>query len=1012
MKKLLQLIDNNILRFGVAFAILFTALYPKLPSINIDNTWVYIRLEDFVILALALIWFVQLVRRKVSLPRPEGYALLLYWIAGLASLIYCLTFIAPTLANFFPSVAWLQYFRRIEYMILFFIAFSSVKNVKDVYFYLITLCITIFGIVFYGFGQRFYTILWKLFPDFFQTYPFCFPAFLTGNEEFAKGTPLCLNELSRVSSTFGGHYDLSAYMVMVIPVLIALAFAVKRWSLRIAIILLALLSLEVLNFTSSRTSFGAYVIGVVGMLVLWQKKKWIIPIMVVSVGVMMLFGNATIQRFSNTIQEVQVVSTDEALPSDLQKIIKDAKTAEEQKNAEIPPASDFTVGANKPPTDSGYTAVLTEEQLRKIQSGEIAISSVSGSFLIKKAYALDISFTTRFQAEWPRNWNAFLFSPIFGTGYSSLTLATDNDYLRALGETGLVGLLAFLFIFVIFGIFMKHSVKEIKDPIVKALVFGLAGGTIGLLINAVLIDVFEASKVAEPFWILTGIGVGAAKLFLKKPIDYKSSLKSFFTSPIMLVLYLMIIILVGYAASIKNFFVADDFTWLRWAATAAPSDLAMYFVNAQDFFYRPLDKVIVYFLYMLFSFNPEGYHVFLLLVHFLTTIAVYILGSRYAKSRLIGFLTAATFALLPVHTENMFWFSTLSIGLASMFILYAMICYHYFRMKKSIVAYIAAVILSALAFVSYEISVIIPLIFVVLDIFIYKPKRSFKFIQTYLPFIILVILYFVMRSVSGAFSGGGDYSYNLAKVVPNVIGNFLGYIGLFLSGTSFIAAYDGIRGNLRSMWLVLSVAGIVIIGGLSYMFYRSKKQVLKFVKHDNAQLVIFGIVFAFVSLLPFLPLGNISPRYEYLASFGLSLAFVVLVYALIKQIIRQKTIFVSVLLVVFGCISFLHFNQNQTEQLKWSQSGAIAQSMLLTFRTGYASFTPNDTVYFVDVPAKYEGVWLFPVGLSDGLWFIYRENTPKVVQTNSLEQAKSAKLANPTKTYIFQYRNGTISEVK
>ncbi len=1012
MKKLLQLIDNNILRFGVAFAILFTALYPKLPSINIDNTWVYIRLEDFVIAALALIWLIQLVRRKVSLPRPEGYALILYWVAGLASLLYCLTFIAPTLANFFPSVAWLQYFRRIEYMILFFIAFSSVRNVKDVYFYLITLCITILGIVFYGFGQRFYTILWKIFPDFFQTYPFCFPAFLTGNEEFAKGTPLCLNELSRVSSTFGGHYDLSAYMVMVIPVLIALVFAVKRWSLKILIAILALFALEVLNFTSSRTSFGAYVIGVVGMLILWQKKRWIIPIMVVSVGVMMLFGNATIQRFSNTIQEVQVVSSENALPADLQKIIADAKKAEEQKNAEVPPASDFTVGSDKTGSQSGYTTVLTQEQLQSIQNGDIAISSVSGSFLIKKAYALDISFTTRFQAEWPRNWNAFLFSPIFGTGYSSLTLATDNDYLRALGETGLVGLLTFLFIFVILGIFMKHSVKDTKDPIVRALLFGLAGGTIGLLVNAVLIDVFEASKVAEPFWILMGIGVGAAKLYQKKPIDYKQSLKGFFTAPIMLLLYLLIIILVGYAASIKNFFVADDFTWLRWAATAMPTDLPMYFVNAQDFFYRPLDKVVVYFLYMLFSFNPEGYHLFILLLHFLSTVAVYLLGSRLTKSRLVGFLTAVLFALLPAHTENLFWFSTLSIGLASMFILYAMLCYHYFRTKHMTVAYVGAVILSALAFVSYEISVIIPLLFIAMDVLIYKPKRSAKLLMTYLPFVLLVVLYFVMRSVSGAFSGGGDYSYNLAKIVPNVIGNFLGYLGLFFGGASFLPAYDGLRSNLRSQWLVLSGVSLLILGAGAYYFYKAKKQLTKLITHTNAQLILFGIIFAFISLLPFLPLGNISARYMYLGSFGLCLSFVIIVYAFLKQIIKQKTLFVSVILILFAIVALLASNQNKNEQLKWSQSGSIAQGMLLTFRTGYASFTPKDTLYLVNVPAKHQDVWLFPVGLQDGLWFIYREKTPKVVQTNSLDQATSAKVANPANTYIFQYKNGTISEVK
>lgn len=1012
MKKVLQLIDNNLLRFGVAFAILFTALYPKLPSINVNNTWVYIRLEDFVILALAIIWFIQLLRRKVSLPRPEGYAIILYWIAGLASLLYVFSFIAPTLTNFFPTVAWLQYFRRIEYMILFFIAFASVKNIKDVYFYLTTLCITVLGIVIYGFGQRFYTILWKIFPDFFQTYPFCFPAFLTGNEEFAKGTPICLNELSRVNSTFGGHYDLSAYMVMVIPILVALAFAVKRWWFKALIIFLALLALEVLNFTSSRTSFGAYVIGITTMLILWQKKRWIIPVLAVSVGVMLLFGNATIQRFSNTIQEVQVVSVEDELPADLQKIIADAKRAEELKNAEVPPPSDFTVGTASVATKSGYTAILTDEQLRQIQSGDIAISSVSGSFLIKKAYALDISFTTRFQAEWPRNWNAFLFSPVFGTGYSSLTLATDNDYLRALGETGLVGLLTFLLIFVVLGIFMRRSVPDVKDPIAKALLFGLAGGVIGLLINAVLIDVFEASKVAEPLWILLGIGVAAGKLYLKKPINYKKELYNFFVSPIMLGIYLLLLILTNYVVSINNFFVADDFSWLRWAAEASPSDLPKYFISSQDFFYRPLDKIVMYYLYMLFSFQPEGYRVFMIFLHFLTSIGVYLLALKATKQRLIAFLTAVLFAVLPAHTENIFWFSTLSMALSSLFIVYASWLFIHFREKKSVIAYITAIILSALAFTAYEVAVVIPFIFIVIDLFITKPKRNLKTILAYLPFFILLALYFVMRSVSGAFAGGGDYSYNMARIVPNVLGNFMGYIGLFFSGLSFIPVYDTLRGNLRTLSVVISVSGLVIIGVVGFLFYKSRKKFMSVLKYDAAQHILFGVAFTFVALLPFLPLGNIAPRYLYLASFGLSLAFVVGVVVLLRTFIKSKMAFTVVTFALFAVIAGFHFVQNKEEQTKWFNAGVIAEETLLYFRTGYASFTPKDTVYMVDAPVKNNGVWVFPVGLNDGVWFIYRESTPQIKQTSSLEEAQNAKGQNPTGTYIFQFKNGTISEVK
>ena len=52
----------------------------------------------------------------------------------------------------------------------------------------------------------------------------------------------------------------------------------------------------------------------------------------------------------------------------------------------------------------------------------------------------------RFNVEWPRAITAFSKNPLLGTGPGSITLATDNDYLRSLGESGLLGFITFAFI--------------------------------------------------------------------------------------------------------------------------------------------------------------------------------------------------------------------------------------------------------------------------------------------------------------------------------------------------------------------------------------------------------------------------------------------------------------------------------------------------------------------------------------------------------------------------------------
>jgi hypothetical protein len=552
---------------------------------------------------------------------------------------------------------------------------------------------------------------------------------------------------------------------------------------------------------------------------------------------------------------------------------------------------------------------------------------------------------------------------------------------------------------------MKNIIWHVKDKIVQAFLFGLAGGVVGLLTNAVLIDVFEASKVAEPLWILLGIGVGAGYLYKTHPINYKSELLHIFTSRVMVLVYLLIIVLTVFVGSINNFFVADDFTWLRWAAEAKLQDIPSYFISAPDFFYRPIDKTIVYFLYQLFSFQPQGYHLFILFIHFLTVVGVYYLSKQLFKNKVLGFLTAVLFALHPVHHENIYWFSTLSVTISAFFMIYVVLSYMHFREKASKISYGIAILLSILALLTYEIAVIMPLLLMAVDIFIMKPKRNRKLFYEYLPFIILVPLYFAIRAFANAFSGGGDYSYNLLNLPFNVVGNYIGYIGLFLSGNSAIPVYAMLRDSLRNQPL-LAAAILILVGIiLCIIGFTFRKKLLRILKNQYIMIICFGMIFAAISLLPFLGLGNIAPRYFYLASVGFSLAFV----ALLQYIgsFTPKTIqkhLMVILIVLVTVISFCFYKEDQHMAQQWNTAGKITEHVLKFFRVDYESFSNKTQVYFVGAPLKYNDAWLFPVGLNDALWFIYRERQPKVYQVPTIGEAKAQIKAMQTKeNFIFKF---------
>lgn len=1034
MKKLLQWHDAYTLKILVCLLILVTALYPKLPSIHIVRTWVYIRLEDFLILTTVLVWFVQLIRHKVAFPKWIGGAIGGYWAIGLISMICSFFFIMPQLSGVFPHLAALSFLRRIEYMVLFFVSFSTIRSVKDVRDYIIILSITVFGVIIYGLGQRYYLHLWAAYPKFFEQYSFCFPSFQTGNEEFAKGIPLCLPPGGRITSTFGGHYDLAAYLVLVLPIFLALIFSVKRLIWKFGSFILFLSGLVLLILTASRVSFGAYIVGVVATLIFYKKKWFIIPVLLISAVVLLSFSDSTAKRFLSTIRISSIVTDSQGqligessteLPNELRKkLAKNSSALQNQSLQNLPQGSSFIGLPQRKKSSATNSAVvkktLTPEETRRLQlaDGTLQLSNVSGNFTVRQALVYDISFTTRFQSEWPNAWGAFLRNPFLGSGYSTITLATDNDYLRALGETGALGLAVFIFIFIILGITLASLLPHVKSPLVRGVAVGLAGGALGLAGNAVLIDVYEASKVAENLWLLLGIAVGGLFISTKQKIAYWPTVKKVMLSNFFLGVYLLLILLTVFGQSVTNFFVADDFTWLYWAATASLSDIVGYFTNAQNFFYRPLDKTLVVFLYNILAFQPEGYHIFGLFLHFLAAIGVYLVTLKLLKKKLLAFLTSLIFIIHPAQAEAVYWISTLSIKLSTVFILYAVNAFINFRNQHSwraTISYFAALVLSVLAFLSYEIAVVIPFFVIAIDLCILRPRKSVKAYLAYLPFIALLPLYYVVRVVTHAFNGGGDYSYSMTNFIPNVIGNFTGYVGLFVSGHSFFPIYDGLRANLRDNVLLFTViVGItsVVLVALGYVF---RKYIRAYITSTLGRMVVFGVLFGFLSLLPFLPLGNIAERYLYLATFGFSLSLIAFLYSIVLAFTshdQKKTgIILGIIVFVLGIFSY---SEQAQQNAKWHKAGEITKGTLALFRTDYPALTPVSHVYFINAPVKYDGVWVFPVGLKHGLWFIYGDQLPAIYQVGS--QREVFDFIHDTEiqqNYIFEYdKAGKITEVK
>jgi len=511
MSKLLKWLDQHILEYFSFALLIFVPLYPKIPLADILPGYIVrIRLDDILVVTASTVWLIWLFRKKVSLKNnplliPIGIYILVGFISSLSAI-----FITKTvpLDKLHIAKLFLHFARRVEYFSVFFIFFSSIKSLEQIKKYVYISAIVLLFVSIYGFGQKY--LYW--------------PAFSTMNREFSKGVRLYLTEHARVLSTFGGHYDLAAYLMVVLTLFIPLATVVKKLSHKLLFLIISLAGFWLLILTVSRTSFLAYLVSItMAFLILiikkgflWSLSRWIIVISF-SLFIMLSFGDLS-DRFAH------VLKLDRFKASVLKPLKKNPPTGALAAYLDIGSKSDIPPSTQKP--DGVQTARPSDVYYDVSEFGDDpslpATLAARPRVYSQNAVQYDLSTGIRLDYTWPQAIKGFTRNPLLGSGYSTLTKrqiedfteaeSTDNDFLRALGETGLLGFLAF-FGTVSFSIWYGISnYKKVKEPFFQAVVAGLIGATIGLLVNAVYIDVFEASKVAYTFWTMTAILLATVKL--------------------------------------------------------------------------------------------------------------------------------------------------------------------------------------------------------------------------------------------------------------------------------------------------------------------------------------------------------------------------------------------------------------------------------------------------------------------------------------------------------------------
>lgn len=151
-----------------------------------------------------------------------------------------------------------------------------------------------------------------------------------------------------------------------------------------------------------------------------------------------------------------------------------------------------------------YTFTQPEEQ-GQILIGKLRIDTSTSARLTSWKEAL---------SDWPKQ-------PLLGYGVTGYSFV-DAQFPRILVETGILGLIAFLYLLYSIARLTLQNLKVVKTPFYQGLGIGFLAGFVGLIVHAIGANTFIIVRIMEPFWFFVGI-VCAIPMLDRQQLDQLES---------------------------------------------------------------------------------------------------------------------------------------------------------------------------------------------------------------------------------------------------------------------------------------------------------------------------------------------------------------------------------------------------------------------------------------------------------------------------------------------------------
>lgn len=336
--------------------------------------------------------------------------------------------------------------------------------------------------------------------------------------------------------------------------------------------------------------------------------------------------------------------------------------------------------------------------------------------------------------------------------------------------------------------------------------------------------------------------------------------------------------------------------------------------------YRPLRSIYYLLSYNIWGENPFGYHLQAIIVHTLIVLIIYLITEIIAKKRLIAFIVALIFATHPIHIEAV-TFATASMDtLGILFFFLSFYCYLKMQheKKKKKIYLVASLIYGAFAFLTYEVTLVLPLLIILHNLYAnnYSFKSLLSKINIYKYFFLELTGYFILRYAVLGIGNRADYlgaawivNANAARVnLPEILKNYLSWlIWPVNQNVSPTITSDLLLGMLYILDKIDPTQNLISLSArisiLFPFFYFAVTAGIIYVLFKKHRLVIFSLFWFIITLIPtanIIPQGQAqAERFLYIPSFGFALLLGILYYNLTARLKKAGNKRILLVLPVF-----------------------------------------------------------------------------------------------------------------